>query len=469
MPVMSQLLRRLGRWGATLALCSLANGASGAEKEWLDEMPSVQAVVQAVREQVEVHQQLNPALVGDEDYLAEMIAGNFTLLRWVMDFQSAKEWEMSDQRRKRMNQLAMDYMQVELAIGLGVGKRKGDVKRNCDRTDSDLNRLGQKMHTTTECYRLSFHKSVDNVYTSHYGRTQMFPRLFCDRAQYYLDLVQEQILRAPSPNPKPAETLSLPDGVQPLGPAVCKHFDYDSDRNKNGLCDDWEKPLAETPRIRTAAANGCRSPDAALDNSACLSPIKPGEFVAFVNNSNNEADKGFAKLRLVGPYSCIDAAAADAVRIVRRLADAKGEFTEFGLLIMKPTQIEDRYYFTVPVRGPTGNWFSRAVVRAQDYIESEEMAFLNLCDSSTNYRTVGNIHSHPTHWSQAFQSGFSSTDFKEATTHSFEKIFLVAPNGSNYEFAPEPSDPIGGPFEWFEYNNRTQLFSGNNVACEKSK
>lgn len=259
MPIMSHILRRLGRWGAVLALwCSLANGASAAEKDWLDEMPSVPAVVQAVREQVELVRQKNPALAKDEDFLAEDIVGTFVLLRWVMDFQSAKEWHMSDRRRERMRKIAMDYMQVELAIGLGVGKRKGHIKDNCDHKDSYLNRLGQKMHATpVECYQHRFHVDLSNVYPSFDHRNAIFPLLFCDRARYYLDLVRERILKAPSPNPKSAETLSLPDGVRPLGPAVCTHHGYESDSNGNGLCDDWEKPLPKMALATAAARPGC--------------------------------------------------------------------------------------------------------------------------------------------------------------------------------------------------------------------
>ncbi len=490
MPIMSQILRRLGRWGVIPALwCSLANGASAAEKDWLDEMPSVPAVIQAVREQVELARQQNPALAKDEDFLAEDIVGTFVLLRWVMDMQSDKEWYTSEEWRKRMRGIEMGYMQVELAIGLGVGKRKGHIKDNCDHKDSYLNRLGQKMHATpVECYQHRFHVDLSNVYPSFNHRNAIFPLLFCDRARYYLDLVQEQVRKTPPPRRMPAQTLSLPDGMRPLGPAVCEHYRYDSDRNKNGLCDDWEKPLTKTSRVRTATADGCRSPEAAPSKSACLSPIKPDELEAFVNNKNNEEDKGFTKLRLVGPYPCIDAAAANAVRMIHVSADSGGQLTEFGLLIMKPRQIADRYYFTVPVPGPVGKCPDGAVVGIQDYEESKKRAFLNLCDSSTNYRIVGNVHSHPTLWCFGYQNRFSPKDIDGAITGMvgdnipLEKIFLVAPNNSYYQFAPKQGDQIIGPVpSWtpdeltilkpafYGYTNRTQLFSDNNVVCGKSK
>ena len=51
MVVIRTVFQIIGRWGVIIVLCLLANSAWAADtKDWLDEMPTVPAVVQAVRE-----------------------------------------------------------------------------------------------------------------------------------------------------------------------------------------------------------------------------------------------------------------------------------------------------------------------------------------------------------------------------------------------------------------------------------
>lgn len=381
MPIMSQILRRLGRWGVILALwCSLANGASAAEKDWLDEMPSVPAVIQAVREQVELTRQQNPALAKDEDFLAEDIVGTFVLLRWVMDMQSDKEWYTSEEWRKRMRGIEMGYMQVELAIGLGVGKRKGHIKDNCDHKDSYLNRLGQKMHATpVECYQYRFHVDLSNVYPSLNHRNAIFPLLFCDRARYYLDLVQEQVRKTPPPRRTPAQTLSLPDGVRPLGPAVCEHYGYDSDRNKNGLCDDWEKPLPKTALASAAGRPGC--PARELVAAIPAPPLQcstPTSFRQAVNDTCETADE----------------AAQFALQQAWILTNGSGDDIEWGGLIYEVGPKDYRY--VTPMRGdPPATPGGRAYVVVEklkaEFAKVEKSARI----AGKTIKPVAIYHTHP--------------------------------------------------------------------------
>ena len=222
--LLERLLRRTARRTETAA-----PKARAAEDADVDSIEKALALCRARPVVIDVDDALHEGgrFLGEkeyEDFLAEDIVGTFVLLRWVMDMQSDKEWYTSEEWRKRMRGIEMGYMQVELAIGLGVGKRKGHIKDNCDHKDSYLNRLGQKMHATpVECYQYRFHVDLSNVYPSLNHRNAIFPLLFCDRARYYLDLVQEQVRKTPPPRRPPAQTHSFPDGERPVVPAVCEH------------------------------------------------------------------------------------------------------------------------------------------------------------------------------------------------------------------------------------------------------
>jgi len=231
------------RQGATryvvFILLSLFAGAARSAADWLDEMPTVPAVVQAVREKVEVDRQMNPASVGNEDYLAEQLAGTFILLRWVMMFELKEEgfWPTSVARQAKMDAISLSYQQAELAIGLGVGKRKGHVVRNCARRDS-FSRA--RWPVLDECHRQTFLIGIRGIYPDATHRKAIFSRLFCDRGSHYLDLVQRWVLKAPR-LVTPAETQKMPSGQSSIGLAFCEP--YGGDANVNGLCDTWEKPL----------------------------------------------------------------------------------------------------------------------------------------------------------------------------------------------------------------------------------
>ena len=217
--------------------------------DWLDEMPAVPVVVQAVREQLEVDR-LNPGAAshpahgGDADSLASRIAGTLLLLRWFMEFESRSEWFMLParraERRARMEAIALDYMQVELAMGLGVEKHRGSIKTGCDRPDTYQNR---KLYVGVECYRRTFKIMVD-IYSSYAYRQSIFPRLFCKSGQAYHERFHKNFTGSGSNFivTSAGVTRQLPGGQKPLGAALCKP--YGGDANGNGLCDAWEMPLA---------------------------------------------------------------------------------------------------------------------------------------------------------------------------------------------------------------------------------
>jgi hypothetical protein len=217
--------------------------------DWLDEMPAVPVVVQAVREQLEVNR-LNPGAYpvgGDADGLASTIMGTLVLLRWFMEFESRgewfSEWFMSPARRAerhaRMEAIALEYMQVELALGLGVRKHRGSIKTGCDRPDTPQHR---KLYVGEECYRRALWVA-GGVYSSYEYRQSIFPRLFCKSGQANHERFHKNFTGSGSNFvlESPGVTLQLPGGQKPLGGAVCKP--YGGDANGNGLCDAWEKPL----------------------------------------------------------------------------------------------------------------------------------------------------------------------------------------------------------------------------------
>jgi len=480
-----------------IALCSLANVAWAADKkDWLDEMPTVPAVVQAVR-----GDNCTSQFGDDEDRLAAEIVGTLMLLRNIMYLQITEEggvasdpgknspqrtkWiiertgtglkNMPKQRLARFEKYHLEYMQAELVIGRGTGKRRGLLTTRL-KCDSDKSFSMKVRGQTLDCYRYQFHNLLSNIHPSFDHRRQVLPKLFSkDRAQHYVALVTRYALAFPALE-EPATTLTIPSGLSIEYPMpasdYCARQKYGDDLNHNGLCDDWEKPLSRTAQAPEAGRSDCPTSSPALSQSACLPPIQPSELGAFLENQKNEANRGLGNLRLVGGYECIDTAAAAAMIVIRALSDIGGSMREFGLLIMKPKGKEGPYYFTVPVAGPLGECFLEgAVVSGDNYTESRRLAFQNSCENREDFRIVGNIHSHPTRWCHVYQNGFSGADFNSAILGMgdgmLEKIFLVAPNGRNYQFAPERGDQQTDPLDLL-YRWRTQPVP-NNVQCPRPK
>jgi hypothetical protein len=276
----------VGRWGVILALCSLTNSAWAADKkDWLDEMPSVSAVVQAVGEEHSTAQ-----LADDEDLLAADIVGTLMLLRWIMLLQALEEggaspprlptakWVMENAsagleklskspRFDKLQSMESTYMQAELVIGRGTGKHRYgylSLVRKCDCSPND-NFSMRVANQTLGCYRYWFHNLLGNIYPSLNHRRQILPKLFPrDRAQHYIDLVTRYVLAAPSLY-EPATTLSMPPGSGYPMPRQDYCKTYGSDSNGNGLCDDWEKSLSKTARL---GSSPCKSVAGVVASSA---------------------------------------------------------------------------------------------------------------------------------------------------------------------------------------------------------
>lgn len=280
----------VGAWCVTAGralLCAattMGGLASSARADWLDDMPSVAAVARAVRD--EIRESNNPNLTGDPDYLATQLAGTFVLLRWFMLFealreanpatldktQAVREPNLSAQRRARMDAIATEYRQVELAIERGVGKRNGSDKKICDRKDTNLNRFGQKMSTPEVCHMERYRGGVDALHIAFAYRKAIFPRLFCDKGPLYHERFHDYFVdgdgyRPPGQRPIRPHNFAFvvvkqwPEVTQPMTTAaVCAA--HGGDENGDGLCDAWQsrqvasptgsacRPQAEGPNVR---------------------------------------------------------------------------------------------------------------------------------------------------------------------------------------------------------------------------
>lgn len=252
-------------WQAVRGLVCAAGAAlmvPSAMADWLDDMPSVGAVAKAVQD--EIQESKNPGFIGDPDHLATRLAGTFVLLRWFMLFEALREANpstapgqtqplrepnMSAPRRARMDAIATEYRQVELAIERGLGKRNGVIKKHCDHKGTDLNRFGQKMYTLAECYRRRYEGGVDNAHIAFDYRRAIFPRLFCNNGLLYHERYQEYFRDGDGYRP-PAQRVMRPHNyafvvakqwpafAQPMTTAaVCAA--HGGDANGDGLCDAW--------------------------------------------------------------------------------------------------------------------------------------------------------------------------------------------------------------------------------------
>jgi hypothetical protein len=300
MSVIKNVIHSAGRWGVIIVLCSFASNAWAVDKtDWLDEMPCIPLVVQAVRENLR-DLRSDVRLDDDEDERAADIVGTLMLLRWIMYFNVVEEvgvpmprsvpkqqqtrWllenyaagleRMSKQRLAKFEALDAAYMQAEIVIGRGAGKRSGHLTtvRMCNTSDSYSARMADpKMG----CYRYWFY--IDFGYgINHYEhRSRILPKLFpSDRAKQYVELVTRYSLAAASPGDL-AATLSMPPGsAYPMpGQDYCTTNHYGGDRNGNGLCDDWEKPLSKTATAGSSTGGNnvvCKGGDVATSSAASL-------------------------------------------------------------------------------------------------------------------------------------------------------------------------------------------------------
>jgi hypothetical protein len=349
-----------GRWGVIIVLCSLASSAWAADtKDWLDEMPSVPAVVQAVR-----GDPCKAQFDGDEDLLAANIAGTLMLLTWVMYFQVLEDggaspprhptaqWvmdnfvaglkKMSKPRLAKLESIQESYLQAELVIGRGTGKRSGMLTtiHNCNTDDSFSMRVGNK---TLGCYPYKFHNLLGNIYPSMNHRRQILPKLFPkDRAQHYVDLVTRYVMAAPRPD-EPATTLSMPpgSGYQMPGPAYCSP--YGGDSNGNGICDDWEKPINSSGTSASAAASGCsivEAPSAATRVTlGRVTKIDPSTVRVEFTRADKSAT-GPILFKLYRFNSATQKATEIAITTLLIRPAPIGGGTEFALLTASPADLE---------------------------------------------------------------------------------------------------------------------------------
>lgn len=279
--------------------------------------------------------------------------GTLTLLRWIMLFQALEEggatpprfptakWvmeqasagleKMTKTRSARLQSLEAMYMQAELVIGRGTGKRRGflTTQRKCDTNVGFSMPVGNR---DVRCYPYWFHNYLGNTYPSMEHRRQTLPKLFPkDRAQHYVDLVTRYVMAAPSPY-EPSLTLAMPQGsgyAMP-GPDYCKP--YGGDRNGNGLCDGWEKPLSKTATAESSTGGSnvvCKGSDTAksiatsfysnhafantLAIAGYCSEIHRRNTLAWLSpNATTQSTKAVANSNVTssGPASALPAAAA---------------------------------------------------------------------------------------------------------------------------------------------------------------
>jgi hypothetical protein len=215
-----------------------------AQSDWIDDLPAVTSVGQAVAEQLKVDtadwrfDQRGIALKDDDDLFAVYMAGTLVLLRQLILYKYQEEPSMSPLRKDRLRAVVAAYLEAELVIGQGVGARRGYLTTAQKCRDSD-------------CYHRWFKTGMSNVRGASY-RGRIFKRLFCDeaRAEEFDRLAQSYATRAPY-LPSPAENLSIEPEFAGIAPAGCSTYGGDGDHNK--LCDDWQK----TPLASTADASAC--------------------------------------------------------------------------------------------------------------------------------------------------------------------------------------------------------------------
>ncbi len=215
----------------------LASAPVGADTDWLDDMPSVERVAQVAQQEFAATDDL-------QDRAATHVATMLFMLRLIMDFKVADEPTMSSVRREHRAQIDATYQRAELAIGLGLGHRRGGMTPAQAKAHTEG--LDYRPCTPQGCYEYWLRHEMDIAYAYNY-RQRLLPLLFpCDRAVEFLDLVQKKILSAPVRS-SPALTLVLPPDAArrttAIVPASCPLGGRDIDGDRN--CFDWEAHLLD--------------------------------------------------------------------------------------------------------------------------------------------------------------------------------------------------------------------------------
>lgn len=211
-------------------------GASAhASEDWLDDMPSVAAVARVAQQDVgPVYQQ--------QDRVATRVAMTLLLLRQLMAYEAAAEPAMSAQRRDRFTEIEAAYLQAELAIGRGLGHRKGGLSAADVYAFTESRR--HEPCVTDACYAYWFSMQLEN-WGNYDFRLHVVPLLFpCERAIELLDLAQKNALTAPLVPQTPALTRTLPDAVRRSTANVAGSCGVDGDDvDGDKSCYDWEADL----------------------------------------------------------------------------------------------------------------------------------------------------------------------------------------------------------------------------------
>jgi hypothetical protein len=271
----------------TVAILALFALSARAADDWIDELPTVTAVGHAVAEQLKVDtadwrfDMRGIAFKDDDDLFAVYMVGTLVLLRqiilykyqededlWTEEELSAEKPSSPEReaarkaRQAKLKSIVAAYLEAELLVGKGVGKRRGYLTTAQKCSDND-------------CYRRWFKIGIGNVRNASY-RGRVLPRLFCrDRAAELDRLAQSNAPRAPY-LPSPAETDSIEPELACIAPKGC--LTYGGDANHNWLCEDWENPR-KTP-LSKASASPCpaRVPTearAAPRDGECSRPGQP--------------------------------------------------------------------------------------------------------------------------------------------------------------------------------------------------
>lgn len=232
--------------GAWLLAIALAMGAtpgawaeSPAETDWLEEMPEVMQVVEVVA------REFNSGPTND-DYTASNLAGTFALLRRIIEYKASLLDKLPGAHRDRIRALTYAYLQAELVIGLGTGRRS-TLRTDCNRTRE------------VECYQRWFHYDLVNAVDAVRFQEKILPLLFdCDRAKEYVELKHSHAMSGESPLFSPAEKFVMPPDLSLDFPPTLKVAErctpYGGDADQDGLCDAWEG------RFEDARARKLRAP-----------------------------------------------------------------------------------------------------------------------------------------------------------------------------------------------------------------
>jgi len=240
---------RLHRW--IIGILCVLPVAAHAQSDWIDELPTVTSVAHAVTDQLKVDtakwrfEERGVALKDDDDLYAVYMVGTFMLLRQIILYKYQEEATLTPERQAKLRNAVASYLEAELLIGRGIGKRRGYLTTAQKCRDLD-------------CHRRWFKLGVHGVLSASY-RARILKQLFCDpeRATELDRLAQSYATRAPYMR-SPAETLTVEPEFAGVAAAGCDAYGGDADRN--GLCDNWRNTPQNPPLTSTSACGAAMRP-----------------------------------------------------------------------------------------------------------------------------------------------------------------------------------------------------------------